>query len=172
MDGHVASLLAMTKAVHCPTTQAPLAPSSQNDTQGKGIHPTARSLARRIPAESPCENFNTMTCPSASDSPISCAYRRTTRAGYLNSNPAMKIFRRALKSRSAVLATALFLAASLRGFAAEPKLVPLFNGKDLTNFKADDSKAFWRVEKGVLIGENDAAKKGNYLWTEKEYKDF
>lgn len=50
--------------------------------------------------------------------------------------------------------------------------MPLFNGKDLSNFKAEDSKAFWRVEKGVLIGENDAAIKGNYLWTQKEYADF
>ena len=55
---------------------------------------------------------------------------------------------------------------------AEPKFVPLFNGKDLSNFKAEDAKAFWRVENGVLIGENDAAMKGNYLWTEKEYADF
>jgi hypothetical protein len=55
---------------------------------------------------------------------------------------------------------------------AAPKLAPLFNGKDLTNFKTADSKEFWRVENGVLIGENNAAKKGNYLWTEKEYKDF
>jgi hypothetical protein len=56
--------------------------------------------------------------------------------------------------------------------ASEPTLQPLFNGKDLTNFKAAASKDFWRVENGVLVGENDAAKKGNYLWTEKEYGDF
>lgn len=70
------------------------------------------------------------------------------------------------------LAFALYLAAALGGSAAEPKFVPLFNGKDLTNFKAEDSKEFWRVEKGVLIGENNAAKKGNYLWTQKDYADF
>ena len=64
------------------------------------------------------------------------------------------------------------LAASLNGSADEPKFEPLFNGKDLTNFKAEGSKEFWRIENGVLIGENDAAKKGNYLWTEKEYRDF
>ena len=67
---------------------------------------------------------------------------------------------------------ALSLLAAVSCFAAEPTLEPLFNGKDLTNFKAEDSKAFWRAEDGVLIGENDAAKKGNYLWTEKEYGDF
>src|SRR6476646_4463773 len=73
-----------------------------------------------------------------------------------------------------LICTALAVACSLAlsAHAAEPKLEPLFNGKDLTNFKAEDSKAFWRVENGILIGENDAAKKGNYLWTEKDYGDF
>ncbi|HUR57230.1 MAG TPA: DUF1080 domain-containing protein [Opitutaceae bacterium] len=77
-----------------------------------------------------------------------------------------------LSSRSIFLAAALSLTAAFSASAAEPKFTPLFNGKDLTNFKAEDSKAFWRVEKGVLVGENDAALKGNYLWTEKEYRDF
>ena len=84
----------------------------------------------------------------------------------------MKMLRRALNSRSVFLAACVFLASALTGSAAEPKFKPLFNGKDLTNFKAEDSKAFWRVENGVLVGENDEAKKGNYLWTEKEYRDF
>jgi hypothetical protein len=65
-----------------------------------------------------------------------------------------------------------FVVASAWALASEPTLQPLFNGKDLTNFKAAASKDFWRVENGVLVGENDAAKKGNYLWTEKEYGDF
>ncbi|MEI6712881.1 MAG: DUF1080 domain-containing protein [Verrucomicrobiota bacterium] len=56
--------------------------------------------------------------------------------------------------------------------AAEPVLEPLFNGTDLTNFRAEESKDFWRVENGILIGENDSALKGNYLWTTKEYSDF
>jgi hypothetical protein len=71
-----------------------------------------------------------------------------------------------------VVALGFYLAVSAQSSAAEPKFVPLFNGKDLTHFKAEDSKAFWRAENGVLIGENDAAMKGNYLWTEKEYGDF
>ena len=61
---------------------------------------------------------------------------------------------------------------SVGAFASEPNFVPLFNGKDLTHFKAATSQDFWRVENGVLVGENDAAKKGNYLWTEKDYSDF
>ena len=71
-----------------------------------------------------------------------------------------------------ILALALSLIATSVCRADEPKLEPLFNGKDLTNFKAEVSKEFWRVENGVLIGENNAAKKGDYLWTEKEYQDF
>ena len=69
---------------------------------------------------------------------------------------------------SALLAFALAVPA----FAAEPKLTPLFNGKDLTNFKSDGAAEFWRVENGVLIGENNAAQKGHMLWTKKEYQDF
>ena len=77
-----------------------------------------------------------------------------------------------MKLRPFALTLIVSLAAILNSPADEPKLAPLFNGKDLTNFKTEPSKAFWRVEDGILIGENDAAKKGNYLWTEKEYKDF
>ena len=77
-----------------------------------------------------------------------------------------------MKLRPLALTLILSLAAIVACPADEPKFAPLFNGKDLTNFKAEESKAFWRVEDGVLIGENDAAKKGNYLWTEKEYRDF
>jgi len=67
---------------------------------------------------------------------------------------------------------ALSLFAAVTCSAAEPTLEPIFNGKDLTGFQSEGAAAFWRVEGGVLIGENDAAKKGHYLWTEKEYGDF
>lgn len=67
---------------------------------------------------------------------------------------------------------ALTLVAAFTCSAADPKLEPLFNGKDFTGFKADGAAEFWRVENGVLIGENNAALKGHYLWTEKEYGDF
>lgn len=77
-----------------------------------------------------------------------------------------------MKLRPLTLSLFLSLAAVVISLADEPKLEPLFNGKDLTNFKAEKSKEFWRVEDGVLIGENNAEKKGDYLWTEKEYKDF
>jgi len=56
--------------------------------------------------------------------------------------------------------------------AGDPPFVPLFNGKDLTNFQTKDADKFWRIEDGVLIGENDAAKREHYLWTTKTYSDF
>jgi hypothetical protein len=77
-----------------------------------------------------------------------------------------------MKSRSSAGALLLFLAAIVGCSAAEPKLKPLFNGKDFSGWKSEGSTEFWRIENGVLIGENNAAKKGNYLWTEKEYTDF
>jgi hypothetical protein len=77
-----------------------------------------------------------------------------------------------MNPRTLALALLVSLSAALASPAAEPKLEPLFNGTDLTNFKAEKSKEFWRVEDGVLVGENNAAKKGNYLWTQKDYGDF
>ncbi len=71
-----------------------------------------------------------------------------------------------------VLALSLSILTALNCTAAEPKLEPLFNGKDLAGFKTEGAADFWRVEGGVLIGENNAAKKGHYLWTEKDYGDF
>ncbi len=78
----------------------------------------------------------------------------------------------AMRLHPLTFALIISLAAVVACPAAEPKLEPLFNGKDLSGFKAGESNAFWRVEDGILIGENDAAKKGNNLWTEKEYRDF
>jgi hypothetical protein len=77
-----------------------------------------------------------------------------------------------MKPRTLALTLSLYFAAALVGASAEPKLAPLFNGKDLTNFKAEESKEFWRVENGILVGENNAAKTGNMLWSEKSYGDF
>jgi hypothetical protein len=74
--------------------------------------------------------------------------------------------------RSAALAATLLVTSTAASSAAEPVLKPLFNGKDLANFQAEGTKPYWRIENGVLIGENDAALKGHYLWTQKEYGDF
>ena len=51
-------------------------------------------------------------------------------------------------------------------------LPPIFNGKDLTGWKDAAQNKFWRVEHGVLVGENDEKLTGNYLLTEKVYGDF
>ena len=62
--------------------------------------------------------------------------------------------------------------APLAAVDSAPKLAPIFNGKDLSGWKDAANNPFWRVEHGVLIGENDEKMKGNYLWTEKSYGDF
>jgi Domain of Unknown Function (DUF1080) len=57
--------------------------------------------------------------------------------------------------------------------AAEEKddLKPIFNGKDLSGWKAP-SDTYWKVVDGVLVGENDEMKKGSMLYTEKSYRDL
>jgi hypothetical protein len=77
-----------------------------------------------------------------------------------------------MNPRCLLLAVSLLASCAGLASAAEPKLVPLFNGRDLTNFKSEGAAEFWRVENGVLIGQNNAAKKEHYLWTQKEYGDF
>ena len=54
----------------------------------------------------------------------------------------------------------------------DPKFDPLFNGRDLTGWRATDREKFWRVEDGVLIGESIEGMKESYLWTDREYGDF
>jgi hypothetical protein len=49
---------------------------------------------------------------------------------------------------------------------------PIFNGKDLTGWKVPATNLFWKVVDGVIVGENDAAKKGSMLWTERSYGNF
>jgi hypothetical protein len=48
----------------------------------------------------------------------------------------------------------------------------IFNGKDLTGWKAPEPNPFWKAADGVLTGENDAAKKGSMLYTTASFKDF
>jgi hypothetical protein len=51
-------------------------------------------------------------------------------------------------------------------------LKPIFNGRDLTGWQSTGAEAFWRVEDGVLVGENDAALKSSMLRSEKSYGNF
>jgi hypothetical protein len=66
------------------------------------------------------------------------------------------------------VASILVLAGS--AFAADG-LVSVFNGRDLSGWKAPDPNPFWKVVDGVLVGENDEKMKGSMLYTEKSYQD-
>jgi hypothetical protein len=55
--------------------------------------------------------------------------------------------------------------------AAEIKMESAFNGKDLAGWQNAQNNEFWKAVDGVLVGENNAAKKGNMLYTEKSYQD-
>ena len=62
----------------------------------------------------------------------------------------------------------LLAATGTRGVSeqlASVALEPIFNGRDLSGWQPEESP-FWRVEEGVLVGENDAALTGSMLRTE------
>jgi hypothetical protein len=54
---------------------------------------------------------------------------------------------------------------------AKDDLPSIFNGKDLSGWKAPADNKWWKVVDGVLVGENDESQKGSMLYTEKSYKD-
>ena len=61
------------------------------------------------------------------------------------------------------------------GAFAEPKLKPIFNGKDLTGWKApkgNDAAGWYKAVDGVLKVQSGPKKKGSILWTEKKYRNF
>jgi acyl-CoA synthetase (AMP-forming)/AMP-acid ligase II len=70
-----------------------------------------------------------------------------------------------------ILSLALIVAASAR--ADEPKppegFKALFNGTDLTGWKATGNKSVWGVDKGSIYVEKGG---GGFLLTEKEYGDY
>jgi hypothetical protein len=53
---------------------------------------------------------------------------------------------------------------------ATSSLPPIFNGRDLTGW-TPPADPHWKVVDGILVGENDAEKKGSMLYTEKAYGD-
>jgi hypothetical protein len=88
-----------------------------------------------------------------------------------------------IRQTRGMLALAVLLALGLGGTqtvtaqpasvpAPAPGLAPVFNGKDLTGWKAPSPNPFWQVVDGVLVGESDAALKGNVLYTDHAYQDF
>src|SRR5438128_4031222 len=62
-----------------------------------------------------------------------------------------------------LVALLLVLSFARFGEAADAKddLQPIFNGKDLTGWKVPADNKWWKVVDGVLVGENDEAKKGS-----------
>ena len=59
--------------------------------------------------------------------------------------------------------------------AAESKLKPIFNGKDLSGWEVpagNDAAGWYKAVDGVLKIQNGPNKKGSILWTKKKYRDF
>ena len=57
--------------------------------------------------------------------------------------------------------------------AEDDQLEPIFNGKNLDNWKTDDAlvASHWLVSDSQIIGDN-RDKKGSVLWTKSGYKDY
>jgi len=53
----------------------------------------------------------------------------------------------------------------------KPEWTPLFNGKDLTGWKAE-GKASWKVEDGCIVGRQGPKGEAGDLFSEKEYENF
>jgi hypothetical protein len=70
------------------------------------------------------------------------------------------------------LTVAFALNFTIHAAGAADSLPAIFNGKDFTGWKVPEPNPFWKVVDGVIVGENDEAKKGSMLWTEKPYGDF
>lgn len=52
------------------------------------------------------------------------------------------------------------------------ELPSIFTGTDLSGWKAPEDNIWWKVEEGVLKVQSGPEKKGQTLWTEKEYGNF
>lgn len=57
-------------------------------------------------------------------------------------------------------------------FAAPEGGSLLFNGKDLAGWDVPKNNSWWTVSDGVLVGQSNAKKQGNSLYTTKSYKNF
>ena len=56
--------------------------------------------------------------------------------------------------------------------AEEPKLESIFNGKDLSGWDVPKDNIWFTVKDGVLMVKNGPKKKGQTLWSLKQYSDF
>lgn len=77
--------------------------------------------------------------------------------------------------KPSILSITAFFTLTLLPFtssAEEPSLKSIFNGKDLSGWKAPDKNTWWTVEDGLLKVRSGPEKKGSILRTEREYTDF
>ena len=61
------------------------------------------------------------------------------------------------------------------GVFAEPKLKPIFNGKDLSGWEVpdgNDEAGWYKAVEGVLKIQSGSKKKGSILWSKKKYRNF
>ena len=79
-----------------------------------------------------------------------------------------------ITSRRLILAAAIAIPCLFATAADDAKEsgVSIFNGTDLTGWKAPEPNPFWKAADGVLIGENNPEKKGSMLYTTESYGDF
>jgi hypothetical protein len=66
----------------------------------------------------------------------------------------------------------LFLCLSFSLSAQAPKLKKIFNGRDLSGWKAPEGNIWWSAKKGEMSAQSSPDKKGTILWTEKTYTNF
>lgn len=76
-----------------------------------------------------------------------------------------------MKSARILICTVAFAALS-SALVAQEKFEPLFNGKDLSGWKAPEKNVWYLVQDGILQLRSSEDKKGSVLWTEKEYENF
>jgi hypothetical protein len=76
------------------------------------------------------------------------------------------------KTGAAALLMSCLMMAGCNTTGSQERLPRAFNGTDLTGWKVPDPNPFWRVENGVLVGENDSTRKGSMLYTERDYYNF
>lgn len=74
--------------------------------------------------------------------------------------------------KNSCVCLALFLGMAAFGQPAEEGWIPLCNGRDLSGWESTPEHKHWSLQDGVIVGENDAEKKGSVLWTDREFDDF
>lgn len=73
---------------------------------------------------------------------------------------------------SRLLLPALLALAVLPAAAKEPKLKPIFNGRDFTGWVPPEPNLNWRVEDGMIVGTDEPNLTGSNIATAKRYGDF